>query len=149
MRNSDAGCYAAMLEGRAVKILSMKPFPGAAKNLPLWQRRTQNSLGESALPQDNTNVIFEFGFSATGSNLTAFINEMPVLQVKDTALSEGTVGMGGWNNPRVQIGNVELFIPNKGSLVADHRTAAPAAKTGAAGEFKFPPSKPIPTVGGN
>ena len=50
-----------------------------------------------------------------------FFNGQPLLRTKDSAFSEGTVGIGTDRSTGLLVTNVELLMP-KGSLIADERT---------------------------
>ena len=147
VRNSDAGCYAAMLEGRTVRIVTLKLTPGQNKNVPLRQRQKQDVLSEFTFPKEELNVIFEFKLAVTGNVLAASLGGIQVLQAKDSTFTEGTVGLGARNNARVQVDTVELFLPNRASLVADRRTVPPPAKDAVPNDFKFPSIKPAISAG--
>jgi len=139
LRNSAEGCYAAALEGNMLKILSMKHLADAAGDRPPRERPTHDALAEVRLPQDDTNLAFELTFAASGSALLAYINGRPAVQARDTAFTEGTVGLGALDNAHVRIADVQLLVPDKTSLVADRRAWSSASRGGAS-EFWFPPA---------
>jgi hypothetical protein len=143
LRNSDEGCYAAALEDRTVRIFRLKAIAGAAPTQPVWHRRTLDMLGEFTLPKSNTYVataVFQFGFSAVGNIMIAYINDIPLWTVKDSSFAEGTVGIGVRNSPRGYFTDVELKIPNKAAFVTDQRPLPIPAKSTAPSDPK-PPAK--------
>ena len=60
--------------------------------------------------------------------LTAFVDGQPVLRAADTALTEGTVGVGAIGPSKVYFSEIDLFIPNKVSFVVDRRTSLAPSK---------------------
>ncbi len=138
MRNCDAGYYALVLEDRRLKILYQKYSVEPEKNVRF--RRAPEVLNEFLLPRSSTNVRLFLGFSVEGTTLTAFVDGQPVMHATDSALTEGTVGVGAIGNSKVYFSDIDLFIPSRASLVTDQRNSF-GLSNGAAGEFKLPSGK--------
>ena len=90
-------------------------------------------------PQSNNNVRMVLGLTVEGTILTAFVNGQPVMQATDTALAEGSVGVGAIGPSKVSFSEVDFFIPSKASFVSDRRASFSSSKSSAATEGRLPP----------
>ena len=88
----------------------------------------ERTLKSIAVTRNYSDVVFEMGFSVQGSTLSVFLNRQPLLQAQDNAFAEGSVGIGTTDATGLYVTDVELLIPNKGSLVGDRRTTASPVK---------------------
>ena len=105
-----------------------------------------DTLGSVPVNRNYNELIFEMGFSAIGDTLTAYFNRQAVVQAKDSAFTEGTVGIGTDNATGLLVTDIEMLIPNKASLVEDRRASVSSAKQPREGttkksNFKRPSSK--------
>ena len=121
LRESALGGYIAQLTGNDCQIIKL------ARNVQPGQQPStmhgpgqENTLSRVPIPRTPNDVVFEMSFAVAGNTLTVFINRQPVAQAKDTALTEGMVGIGTDNADGLFFTDVELLIP-KGSLIVDHR----------------------------
>lgn len=117
-RNSKKGCYVAQISNGKVSILKQEWHAVGTGRLI---RSGEDVLATNPLPRNRPNLLFEFGFSAVGDVLTAFVNGQPVLQAKDATFPEGSIGIGTLRSNGLYFSDVAMLIPNKESFVADRR----------------------------
>ncbi len=148
LRNSERGCYYVQLTSDSWSIVKLTPRQGGARRATaqahLWG--DTDTLGSVSVNRNYNDLIFEMGFSAIGDTLTAYFNRQPVVQAKDSAFTEGTVGIGTDSATGLLVTDVEMLIPNKASLVEDRRASVSSAKQPREGttkksNFKRPSSK--------
>lgn len=128
VRNSEQGCYIAQLTSSNWSIIKSTRSQQnlAPGQIARWgEERTLKSIG---VTHNYSDVIFEMGFSVLGNTLTVFLNQQPLLQAQDATFTEGSVGIGTTNSTGLYVTDVELLIPNKGSLVGDRRIAVTPTK---------------------
>jgi hypothetical protein len=125
LRDGDRGCYIAQLSSSDWSILkrTRNPLPGNAATARTTERGVETVLNRLPVTRTRGDAIFMMAFAATGDTLTILFNNQAVLQAKDTAFTEGMIGLGTENAGSLSLTDVELFIP-KGSFVADHRSSA-------------------------
>ena len=130
LRNSHRGCYFAQLTSGSWSIVKATRNPHganqAAARMRFWDK--EDTLSTIRVTRNYSELVFEMAFAAAGDTLTVFMNRQPLLQAKDATFTEGTVGIGTDNTTMLFVTNVELLIPNKGSLIGDYRAPAGAAK---------------------
>ena len=123
VRNCDQGCYTARLSAGAISIVKQKRTRVKANGYP---DAGEDVLTTIPLPRSKQrgDLLFEFGFSAVGDVLTAYVNRAAVAQAKDATFSQGSVGVGISGNGTTYVSSVTMLIHNKASFVADQRTPA-------------------------
>ena len=106
LRGSDRGCYLACFNG------------GRSFGVGRFIDGKWVNLKDGDAPQA-CDDFFDFRFSAIGDTLTLYVDNQPIVEVRDSSYAMGTVGVGGSGSGL--FADVELFIPTKESLVADNR----------------------------
>ena len=112
LRKSDSGGYSAWFNGG-------RQF-GIGKSVA-GKKYVDLIMGDSPQSCDD---FFDFGFSAAGDTLTLSVNGQPLLTTHDSCHMAGSVSVGGVGGGLFR--DVEILIPSKESLEADHRKPPPA-----------------------
>jgi hypothetical protein len=120
LRHSPQGAYAARISGGMIAIVKQKPSK-------LSNEPDESVLAKTPIPRRLGDRAFEFGFSAAGDTLTAFVGGGAVIQAKDKTFAEGDVGLATNRDGNVIFSNVSMLVPEAESVIADRRrnTATP------------------------
>jgi hypothetical protein len=139
LRNSDAGCYAAGIDGNFLRIFRLKPALNVNK-IPQRGVWTSEVLAQWPLAA-RVGPVCTLTFSASDKMLAASINNdpRPLTAPADGTFEQGTVGVGAMG-AQVLVEDIELFIPNRASFVADLRGAEGSSRACPPGGLPSPPA---------
>jgi hypothetical protein len=123
VRNSKKGCYMARVRYGVIAIVKRNRNVAPRQDDESSSRQPHDDvLASFTLPRRPRVLEFMFGVSAAGDLIAAYVNGQLVVQAKDAAFTEGTVGIGTTRTNELFVRDVMMLIHSKTSFVADHRT---------------------------